>query len=303
MKLPITALAMLAVVPMLAAQAPLDEAAVALRRHAALVALDRYLETWNSRDAAVWATSLHFPHVRPGPGAFEMTRSPEEYVKGVNFAETLKTGWHHSEWVTREVLQVGAEKIHASGTWQRYTEDGRPLAGSDITYIITRIDGRWGVQARFAAGVNGIDSAAANAELGLGTRRGNRVHAVVELTRSPEARGGDSLPARQNRRWPGRNMADGRRLPRRPGTRPPAHVVPNADRFIEGRAGDGDRRESSGLIQQTRSQRRRSRYRRRRFSGRPARRCLEDSGSIDDGVLGAAFVPIFKPVITPVLAS
>jgi hypothetical protein len=143
------------------AQSGLDAAGVALRRHEAMVALDRYLETWNSRDAAVWATSLHFPHVRPGPGAFEMTRSPEEYVKGVNFEQTLKTGWHHSEWVTREVLQVGIDKIHASGTWQRYTADGKPLAGSDITYIITRIDGRWGVQARFAAGVNGIDAAAA----------------------------------------------------------------------------------------------------------------------------------------------
>lgn len=156
MKLPITALALLAAVPLLEAQAPLDEAAVALRRHAALVALDRYLETWNSRDAAVWATSLHFPHVRPGPGAFEMTRSPEEYVKGVNFEQTLKTGWHHSEWVLREVVQVGEDKVHAWGSWQRYTADGKPLAGSDITYIITRIDGRWGVQARFAAGVTGV---------------------------------------------------------------------------------------------------------------------------------------------------
>ena len=156
MKLPITALALLAAVPLLAAQTPLQEAAVALRRHAALVALDRYLETWNSRDAAVWATSLHFPHVRPGPGAFEMTRSPEEYVKGVNFEQTLKTGWHHSEWVLREVVQVGENKVHAWGSWQRYTADGKPLAGSDITYIITRIDGRWGVQARFAAGVSGV---------------------------------------------------------------------------------------------------------------------------------------------------
>ena len=91
-----------------------------------------------------------------------MTRSPEEYVKGVNFEQTLKTGWHHSEWVTREVLQIGDDKIHASGTWQRYTADDKPLAGSDITYIITRIDGRWGVQARFAAGVNGIDKAGAS---------------------------------------------------------------------------------------------------------------------------------------------
>ena len=143
------------------AQVPLDPAAVAVRRHDALIALDRYLETWNSRDGATWATSLHFPHVRPGPGAFEMTRTPEEYAKGVNFEATLKSGWHHSEWVTREVLQVGIDKIHASGTWQRYTADGKPLAGSDITYILTRQNGRWGVQARFAAGVNGVDAAAA----------------------------------------------------------------------------------------------------------------------------------------------
>lgn len=125
--------------------------------HEALVALDRYLETWNSRNPAVWATSLHFPHVRPGPGAFEMTRTPQEYAAGIDFEQTLKTGWHHSEWVSREVLQAGAGKVHAAGVWQRYTVDGRALAGSAITYIVTKRDNRWGVQARFAAGVIGVD--------------------------------------------------------------------------------------------------------------------------------------------------
>jgi hypothetical protein len=162
MPMPRTLLLLLLAAPgVIHAQSGVDAAGLALRRHEAMVALDRYLETWNSRDAATWATSLHFPHVRPGPGAFEMTRSPEEYIKGVDFAATLKTGWHHSEWVTREVLQVGVDKIHASGTWQRYTADEKPLAGSDITYVITRQRDRWGVQARFAAGVNGIDAAAA----------------------------------------------------------------------------------------------------------------------------------------------
>lgn len=142
------------------AQPVLDPTFLSHRRQQAMIALDRYLETWNSRDAAVWATSLHFPHVRPGPGAFEMTRTPEEYAKGVNFDQTLKTGWDHSEWVTRKVLQVGWDKVHASGTWQRYTAEGKPLAGSDITYIITRQGDRWGVQARFAAGVNGLEAAA-----------------------------------------------------------------------------------------------------------------------------------------------
>jgi hypothetical protein len=145
------------------AQPVLDPALLAQRRQEALIALDRYLETWNSRDGAVWATSLHFPHVRPGPGAFEMTRAPEEYAKGVNFEQTLKTGWHHSEWVKRTVLQVGLDKVHASGTWQRYTAEGKPLAGSDITYIITRQGDHWGVQARFAAGVTGVEAAARSA--------------------------------------------------------------------------------------------------------------------------------------------
>lgn len=166
MKLPITTLALLAAgfaVAGVGAQPVLDPAILAQRRQEALIALDRYLETWNSRNGAVWATSLHFPHVRPGPGAFEMTRTPEEYAKGVNFDQTLKTGWHHSEWVTRQVLQVGWDKVHASGTWQRYTVDDKPLAGSDITYIITRQGDHWGVQARFAAGVTGLDPAGRSA--------------------------------------------------------------------------------------------------------------------------------------------
>ena len=51
------------------------------------------------------------------------------------------------------------DKVHASGTWRRYTADDKPLAGSDITYIITRQGDHWGVQARFAAGVTGLDEA------------------------------------------------------------------------------------------------------------------------------------------------
>ena len=103
-----------------------------------------------------------------------MTRTPEEYAAGVNFAQTLKTGWHHSEWVTREVLQVGVDKVHVSGVWQRYTADDRPLAGSAITYVVTSREGRWGVQARFAAGVSGIDvkSSTANTAAAMAALQG-----------------------------------------------------------------------------------------------------------------------------------
>ena len=136
------------------------------RTEAAMQALDRYLETWNSRDARQWATSLHFPHVRPGPGAFELSATPEEYIAGVNFQQTIATGWHHSEWVSRRVLHVRDDKAHIAGAWQRYTADDKPLAGSVITYVVTRQAGRWGVLSRFAAGPTGISTAASaqNAE-------------------------------------------------------------------------------------------------------------------------------------------
>jgi hypothetical protein len=129
----------------------------------ALLALDRYLETWNSRDAKIWATSLNFPHVRPGPGAFEVAATPEQYAAGIDYNATLATGWHHSEWTNRRVLQVSADKVHVAGSWRRYTADGRPLVGSDITYIVTPDRGRWGVLSRFAAGPTVDDAAVAAA--------------------------------------------------------------------------------------------------------------------------------------------
>ena len=129
------------------------------RSDSALRALDRYLETWNSRSPSVWATSLHFPHVRPGAGPFELSRTAAEYAAGVDFEQTLRTGWHHSEWVSRDVLQVGVDKVHVAGSWQRFTAAGQAQAKSAITYIVTNQGGHWGVQARFAAGTGEVDQA------------------------------------------------------------------------------------------------------------------------------------------------
>jgi hypothetical protein len=147
----------------MSAQVPLGKESLELRTHEAMAALDRYLETWNSRDPKRWATSLHFPHVRPGPGAFELSETPDQYAAGVNYSQTLKTGWHHSEWTSRRVLHVGLDQAHVAGSWMRYTEDDRPLVGNDITYIVTNQGGRWGVLSRFAAGPSGLDAAAAAA--------------------------------------------------------------------------------------------------------------------------------------------
>src|SRR5689334_14645402 len=152
---------MLTLTSRVATESILGPESIALRSQAAMFALDRYLETWNSRDPRIWATSLHFPHIRPGAGPFRLSRNADEYVANIDFEQTASTGWDHTEWVSREILQVGVDKVHAAATWQRFTKDGRPLATSAITYVITNQQGRWGVQARFAAGAGGLAPEAA----------------------------------------------------------------------------------------------------------------------------------------------
>ena len=118
----------------------------------ALRAADRYMETWNTRDPMAWAASLHFPHVRPGAGPFRLTRTPEEYARGVNFERTLASGWHRSQWDSYDVFQAGAAKAHVAGHYSRYNLAGERIRTTYITYIVTKQGERWGIQARFAAG-------------------------------------------------------------------------------------------------------------------------------------------------------
>ena len=193
----LTSLIALSSVAALGGQTPLGKDASDLRAHLGLQALDRYLETWNSRDPGRWATSLNFPHVRPGPGAFELFKTPAQYAASVNFAQTIATGWHHSEWTTRRVLQVGVDKVHVAGSWLRYTEDGRQLVGTSVTYIVTDQGGRWGVLSRFAAGPTGTEPAiaAANATAARQTVdayfRAWNSHEPKALVRELRAAGGD----------------------------------------------------------------------------------------------------------------
>ena len=131
----------------------------------AIRAVSRYMETWNTRDSAVWARSLHFPHVRPGVGQFRLTRTPDEYARGVSFERTVATGWHRSQWDSFDVIQAGPDKAHVAGHYSRFDAAGEQIRSTLITYVVTRQGDRWGVQSRFAAGAADVP-ADRRAELG-----------------------------------------------------------------------------------------------------------------------------------------
>ncbi|MEX0942696.1 MAG: hypothetical protein WD002_09140 [Pseudomonadales bacterium] len=117
-----------------------------------LAAVDKFITTWNSRDAVAWAGSLHFPHVRPSPfGEIRVARDAEEYISAVDFDRVVATGWDHSEWDYKRVLHTSKEKIHVVGAWSRYNKQGEVILTNPVVYIVTNVDGNWGVQSRFSA--------------------------------------------------------------------------------------------------------------------------------------------------------
>lgn len=136
------------------AQTPLSAEQREMNVHMALQAHDRFMETWNTRDPAIWADSLNYPHVRPSSNPrFDLFQTAEDYAANTNFDQTLATGWRYSRWHSREILQVGANKVHIAGRWVRFNEQDEPTISSLVTYVITLRDGHWGLQSRFGAGL------------------------------------------------------------------------------------------------------------------------------------------------------
>ncbi len=135
------------------AQTPLSPDEAAMNAHMALQAHDKFLETWNTRDPSVWSSSLNFPHVRPSAGMCRLSETAAEYESGVDFESTLATGWRYTRWHSREILQIGKDKVHVAGRWVRFDAEDNPILSSYVTYVVTRQGDHWGLQSRFGVGL------------------------------------------------------------------------------------------------------------------------------------------------------
>jgi hypothetical protein len=114
---------------------------------AAIGVLDAFMQAFNARDMEAWEATYHFPHFRMADGELSTLeraglRSPEL------FDRLATTGWDHSAWLSREVVQAGPDKVHLAVTFARYRADGSELARYQSLYVVTREEGRWGIRGR-----------------------------------------------------------------------------------------------------------------------------------------------------------
>ena len=117
--------------------------------HAAMRVLDEFMAAFNARDVEAWIATLNFPHVRIASGQVAVFPDAAAFRSGFEFARFAEqTGWSRSEWGERRVVLAGPEKVHIAVVFTRFRADGSVLARYESLYIVTKLDGRWGVQAR-----------------------------------------------------------------------------------------------------------------------------------------------------------
>ena len=122
----------------------LNEASVA----AAMDVTDRYLKALNAMDEAACEATFHFPHIRISNNQVFIQQGP-----GENFLERFrgyaaKDGWHHSTWDLRRPIHATDTKVHLEIHFTRWREDNTAIGTWKTIYIITQVEGRWGLQAR-----------------------------------------------------------------------------------------------------------------------------------------------------------
>ena len=113
----------------------------------ALRVLDAFMTAFNARDLEAWEATYHFPHFRMADGRLTVLTQAGARSQAL-FDALAETGWHHSAWLDRQVVQADDTKVHVVVEFARYRADGSELARYQSLYVVTFEGGRWGIRGR-----------------------------------------------------------------------------------------------------------------------------------------------------------
>ena len=114
--------------------------------------LDDFMRALNAHDAAGMDACMHFPHTRLAGGAVKVYQAAGENPMDLFARLQAEDGWSYSRWETREVIQHSASKAHVALSYTRFRADHSVIGMYDSLYVMTLVEGRWGIQARSSFG-------------------------------------------------------------------------------------------------------------------------------------------------------
>ena len=108
---------------------------------------EEYVDAFTSRDLQRSRDVLNYPSVRLASGQVRIWERPEDYsIPWDLLADT--EGWHHSTLDAVEIVQAGADKVHVAASFSRYDSEDVQYATHQALWVITHVDGHWGIQCR-----------------------------------------------------------------------------------------------------------------------------------------------------------
>lgn len=110
--------------------------------------LDEFIAAFNARDSQRWAATLNYPHVRLAGDAVTVWNSADDYARSNEIEKLGASGWSHSRWDWKRLIQAAPDKLHFLVSFTRYDSADKPLASYEALYVLTLNDGLWGIQAR-----------------------------------------------------------------------------------------------------------------------------------------------------------
>lgn len=116
----------------------------------AIACVEGFIEAFNALDHEALADTLNFPHMRLANGRFAHVDDKQAYIDISRKGESrlLEQGWHHTEVESLEVVQVGQDKVHVALRILRCKADGSAYLTFDTLWIVTLLEGHWGIQFR-----------------------------------------------------------------------------------------------------------------------------------------------------------
>lgn len=111
--------------------------------------MDGFMTAFNAEDAeALRDRWFHFPHVRFHGNQVSVMETREDLKILVWDRQGQSTDWARTSWDYVEPIDSGPDKVHFRVQFTRYRADGSAIGSYKSLYIVTRVSGRWAIQAR-----------------------------------------------------------------------------------------------------------------------------------------------------------
>jgi hypothetical protein len=107
--------------------------------------IEEYFPLFSRRDIKGLLRVVNFPHVRVTDARTVIIPSAKEWTGDPT---PLEDYWHHSALDSLTFVQSDPHKAHALVVFSRFRADGQRYVSYATLWIVTKVDGHWGIQVR-----------------------------------------------------------------------------------------------------------------------------------------------------------